>query len=137
MNISLGAKIIWRFIIGEPSQWKQILETKYFSSSHQHILVTKIPIKPCSHIWKLIWKALPLIKDNTSGVPGGGKDINLWRDSIMEFPPLSDFQEIHPLNTWMQNKGITILDQISSSNHEDNTGDGWLPPAFPFDPRNQ
>jgi len=42
----------------------------------------------------------------------------------MGSPPLSDFQEIHPLKTWMQNKGINTLDQISSWNREDNSRDG-------------
>jgi len=47
MNLALGEKITWRFIIGEKRWWKQILEEKYMNHNRTLLLRNDYPIRPC------------------------------------------------------------------------------------------
>ena len=87
VNLALGEKIAWRFITSKDCLWKKFLEAKYMNRARSLLLQEGLQISPCTQVWNLIKKYLPLIKENSSKLPGNGKGIKIWEDSIMGNPP--------------------------------------------------
>jgi len=108
MNLALAAKITWRFIIGDKSWWKQILEAKYMNHNRTLLLRKGYPIRPSSLFWNLIKKIVSLIKEKSSRIPGNGKLIKIWKDRIMGKQPIACQENIQDLRRWMKTKGIII-----------------------------
>jgi hypothetical protein len=71
-------------------------------------------------------QAQTLIQDNLLWVPGNGKSIDLWEDSIMNEAPLVDVHELHDLCIWMKNVGLVSLWDISIWN--DKVWLDWMKP---------
>jgi hypothetical protein len=70
MNISLGAKLAWRLISGNPDWWKLALLNKYFHSSRPRCFDGSIPSLPGSPICASLKMLLPLSKPNSPGPQG-------------------------------------------------------------------
>lgn len=77
LNLPPRAKIAWRLITGKDYWWKQVMESKYMIHAGSLLLVEGILIKPCSQVWKLVKKILPLIKEHTYKLPRNGRGTNL------------------------------------------------------------
>jgi len=88
-------------------------------------------------MWNLIKKFLPLLKENTLRLPGNGREINVWNDSIMGKPPLAGLPGIQRLKMWMSTRGLTSLESISQWNQHDNTWKNWKSPNLPQILKNQ
>ena len=87
-NLAMGAKTLWNLIAGKDSWRSKALRRKYFNGDRLRCLDNPIPRKNGSPIYKLCLKALPLFQPNLHWIPGNGKKIKLWEDSIMGDQPL-------------------------------------------------
>ena len=105
MNLALGNKISWRFLIGEKLWWKATLEAKYLNTSRNSIMEKSPPTRPCTQIWKVLSRAIHLIKDHISMRLGNEEQINLWRENIMGNPPLDRNLDIKDIKRWMIREG--------------------------------
>lgn len=88
-NLAMGAKLIWK-IIAPKLGWVQIaLWRKYFRGPRLRCLE-----QPKNHLrtpFSIINNKIgPLIRNHSFWIPGNGKHINMWDDSIMNRPPLAD-----------------------------------------------
>lgn len=97
LNLAFGAKIVWRLITGPTVWWKKVLEVKYLSCPRQQLLESNIPNRDCTKIWQLCKKAIPLMHQNISKVPGGGNNINFSIDKILGQQPLGSNAEAIPV----------------------------------------
>lgn len=59
-----------------------------------------------SSIWKLLQASLPVIKSKLTWIPGNGKLISIWNDSILKKSPLSQDESLRLIKDWLahQNK---------------------------------
>jgi len=121
MDTSLGTKIIWRTINGKDYWWEKVLAMKYLNCHRTKLITDPIPNMPCTQIWKLVKKIIPLIREQISKNPGNGKTISLWEDRIMGKNPLNMKQNLRGLQCWMEEKRINTLYSISEWDR-----DNWL-----------
>ena len=87
-NLAMGAKILWNLVSGRESWSKKFLRKKYFPGERLRCLDSPTPCKKGSPIYKLCLKVLHLFQVNLHWIPGNGKKIKLWEDSIMGDQPL-------------------------------------------------
>eukprot|EP00253_Pinus_taeda_P003424 PITA_03424 len=103
LNLAFGIKMAWRLINEPKAWWKQVIESKYINSKRQRLLEIDIPNRDSTKIWQLCKKAIPILNQNTSKIPGGGDSINYATDKIMGLQPLNTIEEaipfIHHLNS--------------------------------------
>ena len=75
-------------INGKGHWWEKVLTMKYLNGHRTKILTNTIPDRPCTQIWKLVKRIIPLIRDQISTNPGNAKTISIWEDRIMGKDPL-------------------------------------------------
>eukprot|EP00253_Pinus_taeda_P004040 PITA_04040 len=131
LNLALGAKIVWRLITGPTTWWKKVLEVKYLNCTREQLLDSNIPKRVCTKIWQLCKKAIPFMRQNISKVPGGGNSINFSNDKILGQQPMGSKEEVIPIITWLNNKGIYHLSQISKWDTHTHAWIGWNLPDSP------
>ena len=112
MNISLRTKIIWRMINGNGHWWEKVLTMKYLNCHITKLITDTIPDSPCTQIWKLVKRIIPLIRDQISKNPGNGKTISIWEDTIMGKNPLNQQQNLRGLQRWMEEQRFNTLYSI-------------------------
>ncbi len=112
-DLALRETNVWRFITGKDCWWKKVLEAKYMNHARSLLLEEHFPIMPCTQVWNLVKKYLPLIKENSSKLLGNRKCIKIWEDGIMGNPPLANQINIQNLRGWMSTNGIFNLNDIS------------------------
>jgi hypothetical protein len=66
-----------------------------------------------SPIFNLCLKSLRLFRPNLTWIPGNGKKINVWEDSVLGDPPLSSMEGLDRLKSWMRAQDLTTLWDIS------------------------
>ena len=76
-----------------------------------------------SPIYKLCIKALEPFKSNLYWIPGDGKTIRIWDDSIMGDAPIGSCVDVDHLKLWLLNKGVKSLWDLSQ--WEGNNWIGW------------
>eukprot|EP00253_Pinus_taeda_P029420 PITA_29420 len=86
-NLAMGAKLIWKIIAPKPGWVQLALWRKYFRGQRLRCL-EQPKVHNRTPLSTLIIKIGPLIRDNAYWIPGNGKHIRLWDDSIMNRPPL-------------------------------------------------
>eukprot|EP00253_Pinus_taeda_P013124 PITA_13124 len=131
LNLAFGIKTAWRLINEPKSWWKQVIESKYINGKRQRLLETDIPNREATKIWQLCKKAIPLLIQNTSKIPGGGDSIDYATDRIMGLPPLNTIEEAIPFIHHLNNKGIRRLDQLSKWDVDTGAWIDWEFPATP------
>eukprot|EP00253_Pinus_taeda_P004331 PITA_04331 len=131
LNLAFGVKMVWRLITGPMAWWKKVLEIKYLNFPRQQLLDSNMPNRDSTKIWRLCKKALLIMMQNTSKVPGGGTSINFGIDKIMGQQPLIMHQEATPVINYFNNRGIHNLDQISSWDPCTHAWTGWSIPEIP------
>lgn len=119
MNVTFGAKLDWKMRTHPNWWWAQILKEKY----QQRPEVDHHP-KHWSPIWKLILSASFLISYHLSWIPGIGKSIKLWEDSILHHSPQEQGGDLRPLKNILKQRGMTTLAHISDWNNDD-LGKDW------------
>jgi len=107
-NLAMGAKLIWKIIAPKPGSVQLALWRKYFRGQRLRCLEqpknqNRTPFNT------LIIKIGPLIRNNAYWIPGNGKNIRLWDDSIMNRPPLVDSNLRSELKGWMDEANIKTL----------------------------
>eukprot|EP00253_Pinus_taeda_P031705 PITA_31705 len=131
LNLTLGAKIIWRLISGATAWWKTVLEAKYLSSSRHQLLDTNIPNRESTKIWKLCKKAIPFMTQNISKVPGEGSNIKISTDRILGQTPIGSNAEVTPAISWLTDNDIWSLAQISQWESHSQAWADWKFPSYP------
>lgn len=98
---------------------------------HRKKLITEsIPARPCTQVWKLVKKIIPLIRDQISKNPGNGKTVAIWEDRIMRRDPLYLKWDLRGLHCWMEEIRINTLYSIYEWDH-----DNWLEWKLPTIPK--
>jgi len=73
---------------------------------------------------------------NTSKVPRGGSSINIGADKILGQQPINRHNDAIPILTFLNNRGIFYLDQISRWDPLSHIWLGWTFPTIPNDINN-
>lgn len=94
MNIALGVKVLWHLITGQFDWWKQVLFKKYLHGNRKRCLDHPLDEGRGSPIWKLCKAVACLIQSKLTWIPGNGRLISIWDDSIMGKPPNGHNQEL-------------------------------------------
>jgi len=89
-NVALGGKILWKIINGKLVWSSKALRKKYFRGHKERCLDRPPTSRKGSPISALCFKAQNLITTNLYWIPGNGKRINIWEDSIMGKIPLGN-----------------------------------------------
>ena len=113
-NLALGAKLLWQIVSGKDSWSKKVLQKKYFPGTRKRCLDMPPQIRNGSLIYKLCIKALDSFKKNLYWIPGDGKTINLWNDSILGETPIGACLEVANIERWLENKGVKFLCDLST-----------------------
>ena len=96
-----------------PVQSSQVLRCKYFSRSRLRCLDVEPTIKKGSHIFTLCMKALPRFKEDIFWIPGNGKQVRIWHDSILGNPPLSSISILSNFKNQTDSQGLIYHWDIS------------------------
>lgn len=118
-NLAMGSKLV----SGKESWSKEVLRKKYFLGSRLRCLDSQPPLRTGSPIYAMCLKALDLFKENLYWVPGNGRKIKVWEDSILGEAPLGHRRELNNIKLWLMEKGVTSLWDLSY--WEDNNWAGW------------
>lgn len=128
-NVAMGTKVIWRIIAPNPG-WVQIaLWRKYYRGSRMRCL-DQPKNKFNTPFSKFICKTSSLIRDHAFWVPGNGKCIQIWNDSILNNPPLVKVLRKPALQRWMAESILITLWDLSI--WEENAWAGWIQPVVPI-----
>ena len=110
-----------------------MLEVKYLNSSRQLLLDHDIPLRACTKIWGLCRKAIPILASKISKVPKGGNSIRIGDDKIMGQQPINGRPRTHQILSYLDNKGIHNLGQISTRDIHTQLWTGWHFPEIPVE----
>ena len=110
----MGAKILWNLVSGRESWSNKVLRKKYYPGPRLRCLDKPTIHKKGSPIYKLCLKVSEHFKPMLFWIPGNGKQIKLWEDSIMGEKPLGLFPGIRNLKIWMKENSLETLWDISS-----------------------
>ena len=105
---------------GKASWRKKVLWKKYFFGQRNRCLDKNPPSKIGSPIYKLCLKALAHFRSLLYWIPGNGKKINLWDDSILGEEPLGYNPEIQNIKQWLKDQHIFTLWDLSAWDNEKN-----------------
>ena len=108
-NLAMGAKILWNLVSGRESWSKKVLRRKYFPRKRLRCLDSPNPHKKGSPIYKLCFNVLHHFNAHLHWIPGNGKEIKLWEDSIMGEQPLGQNTGIRNIKASAQDNNIETL----------------------------
>ena len=134
----MGAKILWSLVSGRESWSKKVIMKKYFPGSRLRCLDKPVHCKKGSPIFNLCIKAKEHFTNLLYWIPGNGKKINLWEDSILGDQPLGQLSEIRNIKGWLQLRNKETLWDISSWEEEgDQNWKDWSLGNVPMDLKNE
>ena len=113
-NLALGAKLLWQLISRKNGWSKEVIRKKYYPGPRKRCLDLQPLPRKGSPIYKLCNKALGPFKHKLYWIPGNGKSINVWEDSILGDPPIGSHVEVSNIQRWLMDKGATSLWDISA-----------------------
>jgi len=133
-NLALGAKLLWYIVSGDTTWCKEALWKKYFRGTRKRC-VENPPIEPKgSPIFNLCKKAIDHFIPHLTWVPGNGKQIKIWEDSILGDPPLELNQNLQRMKTWMDGQNLRTLFDISTwGTGRHKPWQGWAVSNLPLD----
>jgi hypothetical protein len=115
-NLALNATTLWR-VLNQPSIWQKVIKEKYLHNtsfikwirhySHQNPTASKI--------WTSLRRALPVINNWLSWLPGSGSQVNLGRDKIMDLGDNAILSE--GILTTLKERGVTTLAQATTNSN--------------------
>jgi hypothetical protein len=97
----MGEKIMWHLVSGKVSWRKQVLCKKYFSGHRERCLDSPPKSLRGSPIFSLCLRALVHFKEKMTWIPGNGKKINIWEDSILISMPLDQIEGLENIKSWL------------------------------------
>jgi hypothetical protein len=110
-NLAMGGKILWKMIRGKTTWSSKSLRTKYFCGHKERCLDRPPLTRKGSPIFSLCLKALELITSKLSWIPGNGRKIKFWEDSILGQTPLSSLEGLENIKSWLHsNSKVTLWD---------------------------
>ena len=118
-NLAMGGKILWKMISGKNTWSSKALRTKYFCGHKERCLEQPLWTRKGSPILSLCLKALDLISSNLTWIPGNGKKIKFWEDSLLGQAPLKHLEGIDNIKNWLHSESKTTLWDLSVWNHDD------------------
>jgi hypothetical protein len=133
-NLALGAKLLWHIISGNPAWCKEALWKKYFNGPRRRSVEQQPTDQIGSPIFNLCRKVRDQFASHLTWVPGNGKQIKIWNDSIQGDPPLEWNQNLHRLKAWMEEQNLKTLFDISAwgaGRHKQ--WQGWTVSNLPLD----
>ena len=101
-NLAMGTKLLWQLVSGRSSCSKKVLWKKYFSGQRLRCLDNNPPHNKGSPIYRLCLKVLDHFRSLLYWIPGNGKKINVWEDSILGDEPLGKNHELQNVKQWLQ-----------------------------------
>eukprot|EP00253_Pinus_taeda_P006725 PITA_06725 len=123
VNLALGGKILWKLIQDPTHAVSNTLRSKY-GISKDLSNVTHAPITKSTQLWNLCCKSSQHFKNHLYRIPGSGKHINIWKDSIMMNTPLAEKTDITELRNWLERAGVKRLYDLSKWNQH-GEWEGW------------
>eukprot|EP00253_Pinus_taeda_P027254 PITA_27254 len=123
VNLALGGKILWKLIHDSSHSVSNTLWSKY-GISKDLSNVTHTSITKSTQLWNLCCKSSQHFKNHLYRIPGSGKHINIWTESIMMNTPLADKTDITELRNWLERAGVKRLYDLSKWNQHDEW-EGW------------
>ena len=131
-NLALGAKLLWNMVSGNPSWSKQVLWKKYFSGPRIRCLDQGPKVTKGSSLFVLCSKAFPFVSKDLTWIPGNGKKIRIWEDSISSCSPIGNLEGLDGIPRFLTNLGKTNLMDISKWHPEGrHNWIGWDIPDCP------
>ena len=124
-NLAIGAKLLWNMLDSKPSWCSKVLKTKYLPGLRLRCLEGEQLKAKGSSIYRLCKKILPHFIEKLHWIPGNGKEIKIWQDSIQGKPP----PRLPRLQQWMEDRGMSTLWSISE--WEQNNPQRWSAWALP------
>jgi len=100
-NLAMGSKLLWHLVSGKLSWSKEVLWKKYFAGQRLRCLNTSPTLKKGSPIYLMCLKALDHFRSKLYWIPGNGKKIRLWEDSILGEEPLGQSQDFQNIKLWI------------------------------------
>eukprot|EP00253_Pinus_taeda_P015281 PITA_15281 len=127
-NQTLGCKILWKIYSDPSHQISETLIAKYAQGiSLRHLSSDNTTAGTCT--WNLCRKSISSLRKHLYRIPGNGEETLLWKDRIMNRPPLSSHAEIRDIRKWLYDAGIRKLNDISEWDSRGNWVDWVLPPV--------
>eukprot|EP00253_Pinus_taeda_P025214 PITA_25214 len=82
-----------------------------------------------TYTWNLCRKSISSFSKHLYRIPGNGEKTLLWKDRIMNNPPLSFHAEIWDIRKWLHDAGIRKLNDISEWDSRGNWVEWAIPPV--------
>eukprot|EP00253_Pinus_taeda_P010228 PITA_10228 len=125
-NLALGSKILWNLVSGKASWSKRVLWKKYFQGQRLRCLDKSPRLLKGSPIFILCNAAREQFNHYVYWIPGNGRKINLWDDSILGEQPLNHVEGLANIKGWLQSCNRHTLWDISKwKEAPDRNWDGW------------
>jgi hypothetical protein len=105
--------------------WKKVMLHKYLARDRLRCLDGTPQGRIGSPIWRLLKASLPLFQSKVTWIPGNGRKISIWDDSILGNPPLQQDPSLTPLFNWFQEHGLNTLFDISKWNNSSGSWSSW------------
>ena len=113
-NLALRSKLLWNIVSGNPSWSKRVLWKKYFHGQCLRCLHQPPRITKGSPIFKLYLTVMKHFSHKLYWIPGNGKKIKVWEDSILGDQPLNQMAEIENIKVWLHANNLENLWDISN-----------------------
>eukprot|EP00253_Pinus_taeda_P006677 PITA_06677 len=125
-NSALGAKTLWNLVSGKTSWSKRVIWKKYFQGQRLRCLDNPPRTLKGSPIFNLCNAAREQFSQHLYWIPGNGRKINMWDDSILGDQPMKQVNGLANIKDWLQSCNLHTLWDISNwKEAPDRTWDGW------------
>eukprot|EP00253_Pinus_taeda_P015908 PITA_15908 len=125
-NLALGSKILWNLVSGKASWSKRVLWKKYFQGQRLRCLDKPPRLLKGSPIFNICNAAREQFIHYLYWIPGNGKKINIWDDSILGEQPLNQVEGLANIKGLLHSCNLHTLWDISKwKEAPDRTWDGW------------
>jgi hypothetical protein len=137
-NLALGAKILWKLVTGKISWSKQDLWKKYYTGDRRKCLDKAPKASKGSPIFTICQKVYGFFNPLLTWIPGNGKNILIWEDSILGGPPLDSMPGTSNFKEFIHSQNLTTLWDISNwHNDEAKAWKEWKLPSCPSHLQNE
>eukprot|EP00253_Pinus_taeda_P034931 PITA_34931 len=125
-NLALGSKILWNLVSGNSSWSKRVIWKKYFQGQRLRCLDKPPRLLKGSLILNLCNAAREQFNHHLYWIPGNGRNIKIWDDSILRDQPLNQVEGLANIKVWLHSCNLHILWDISNwKETPDRTWDCW------------
>ena len=122
----MGSNLLRNLVSGHTSWSKKVLWKKKFQGSRLRCLDKPLRTLNGSPILKLCLTALEHFKSNLYWIPGNGKNIRYWDDSILGDSRLGQKVELENIKNWLQHKNpLTLWDISTWSDDAEKSWESW------------